>query len=212
LGENTVENSKLGRLVAYGNGKFPTSNQGGGQGHAIASTPLACIPKALSHFPRTSVVLTDEYNTSQYCYSCTGKLEPSRPKKTWKHVKKKEALQILQLSESRKIILRQSGCLSWSKSQTKYSTYQNQKQTCLETKKKKVKMKMDEMVPRRFYKPTANASCNRILTCNQQQCLLPKEVKAGIMRDRVGCENIRTGCISRLLLLPLPSVFKRKKT
>lgn len=57
--------SNIPAVIAYGNGKFPTSGPG------QASTPLSSISRNLSHY--ATIVMTDEYNTSKVCPDCKKK-------------------------------------------------------------------------------------------------------------------------------------------
>ena len=65
LGSDMGKHPNIKTIVAFGNGKFPTS----AQGHA--ATPLQSVSKHLSHY--VPVIMTDECNTSKICPKCKNK-------------------------------------------------------------------------------------------------------------------------------------------
>ena len=64
--------SGLPIVVYYGAAKFPTNVKGNN------ATPVCSIAKRLSHFPNVTLVLADEFNTSQRCYLCRSKMKRKR--------------------------------------------------------------------------------------------------------------------------------------
>ena len=78
--KNINQDLKTGKpiVVAYGAGKFKTNVKGND------ATPVTAIPKKLSHFPNVTVVLVNEFNTSQACSSCYSKM---KRKKMWSYQK-----------------------------------------------------------------------------------------------------------------------------
>ena len=72
LNVNSDVNRKLKEglptVIAYGDAKFPTNVKGNN------STPVSSIAKKLSHFPNVTVILANEFRTSQRCFTCYSKL------------------------------------------------------------------------------------------------------------------------------------------
>ena len=61
---NKILRNQMPIVVAYGNGKFSTNIKGNN------ATPVVTIAKKLSHFPNVTVIMADEFRTSQRCCAC----------------------------------------------------------------------------------------------------------------------------------------------
>jgi len=164
-------------LVAYGNGKFPTS----GPGHA--ATPVARIPKVLSKF--TTVVLTDENNTSKVCPECG---EKTLHKATLhSHVKKQgEKVRKTKIIKKTHTRVRANNGIGWTK------------------------IKLDAPVEKKVtrlifeYELQKDRECFRILACDNKDC------KVRLHRDHVACANIGQVCMEQLLHGAVSPAFRRK--